>query len=204
MKGLAPWLLFSLVLHAGLFQWAPTGTPWGCCGGMNPQSGAGRAFPSLSVRMPGSSAGVTAALPVEKSGPAQAAHRQTKDDAEADAKTGFLPYYFATRELDRKPEASTEILIADQASMAGVAPGNVVLELLVNETGRLDSVRVESATLPAAFQDIAKDAFLKAVFTPGFKDGMAVKSRLRIEVVVEDAAASDFQPTGMATAPSAG
>ena len=77
--------------------------------------------------------------------------------------------------------------------MEGTAPGNVVLELFINETGRMDSVRVESATLSSAFQDLARDAFLMSVFTPGYKDGMPVKSRLRVEVRVEDVAAPDAE-----------
>jgi hypothetical protein len=190
--GLAPWLLFSLALHVGAMLWAPHGAPWGCCGEAAPQPEVAIAPPALSVRLSGANVSLTAAAPAEKPTPGREAHRQDAT-AEAGSDKRFLPYYFASRELDSKPEASTEIRISGQEAMEGTAPGNVVLELFINETGRMDSVRVESATLSSAFQDLARDAFLMSVFTPGYKDGMPVKSRLRVEVRVEDVAAPDAE-----------
>ena len=74
----------------------------------------------------------------------------------------------------------------------------LVLTLFIDEQGRVARVRAEDAGLPAAWARAAASAFEPARFTPGRRDGHAVKARIRIEV------SFDARSTSVVQAPSAG
>ncbi|CAN7476618.1 hypothetical protein [Rhizobacter sp. LjRoot28] len=57
-----------------------------------------------------------------------------------------------------------------------------VLALFIDETGRVQRIRVEPPGLPAPLEGAARRAFLAARFTPGEVDGRPVRSLIRIEV----------------------
>jgi len=59
------------------------------------------------------------------------------------------------------------------------------LVLLIDETGVVSRVLLAGAPLPAPLEEAARSAFLQALFTPGERDGRAVKSRIRVEVVFD-------------------
>jgi len=58
-----------------------------------------------------------------------------------------------------------------------------VLRLYVNVSGEVDAVGIESAEATGAFADAARAAFAAARYYPGIKDGVPVKSLVRIEVL---------------------
>lgn len=103
-------------------------------------------------------------------------------DAEAPA-SGFAapPRYLPAEELDERPLIRTPVHPRFPAD-APVASGRVVLRLLINEAGAVDKALTEQADPPGVFDDAAVDAFASARFTPGRKNGIAVRSSLRIEL----------------------
>lgn len=111
--------------------------------------------------------------------------------ASADAPDG-LPGYARRDLLDRGPQALGVIQIAYPQ---GVEPGHVHtgrLTLFIDETGTVRKVLVQRAgrsddphgaeALPPPFVEAAREAFMQAHFAPGERQGMAVKSRIDIEV----------------------
>jgi len=60
-----------------------------------------------------------------------------------------------------------------------------ILSLFIDEQGRVQRVDAEEPTLPPAFEQAAREAFMAAEFSSGKVDGLAVKSRMRVEVVFE-------------------
>jgi hypothetical protein len=63
-----------------------------------------------------------------------------------------------------------------------------VFSLFIDEHGQVQRVEADdTASLPDALAQAAREAFMAAQFTPGEIDGGAVKSRVRVEVVFDDA-----------------
>ena len=91
------------------------------------------------------------------------------------------PRYFPAEELDERPLIRTPVHPAFPAD-APVAGGRVVLRLLINEAGAVDQATAIEADPPGVFDAAAVEAFAPARFTPGRKDGNAVKSALHIEL----------------------
>mgnify|MGYP001569028101 CR=1 FL=1 len=65
-------------------------------------------------------------------------------------------------------------------------PGVARLILLIDESGRVTSVEIESATLPQNVAQRAADIFAGLRFSPGRIGSSAVKSRVRITVGAEE------------------
>ncbi|WP_372527573.1 energy transducer TonB [Piscinibacter sp.] len=61
------------------------------------------------------------------------------------------------------------------------------LLLFIDEFGKVVRVRVDGPSLPQALEEAARNAFLNARFSPGQVDGLAVRSRIRVEVTFEAA-----------------
>jgi periplasmic protein TonB len=59
------------------------------------------------------------------------------------------------------------------------------LLLMIDETGVVSRVLLVGAPLPAPLEEAARSAFLRALFMPGERNGQAVKSRIRVEVVFD-------------------
>lgn len=90
--------------------------------------------------------------------------------------------YLPAEALDRRPVLQGDIDI--YPSFLGTYPGEgvVVLALFIGATGRVDKMEVESSNLPPVFAETALDAFRRATFTPGEKDGQSANTRVRIEI----------------------
>ena len=91
------------------------------------------------------------------------------------------PRYLPAEELDERPLIRTPVHPVFPAD-APVASGRVVLQLLISEAGAVDRAVVVQADPPGFFEQAAMDAFASARFTPGRKDGNAVRSALKIEL----------------------
>jgi TonB family protein len=92
------------------------------------------------------------------------------------------PRYLAVHELDRRPQVLSHVEPHFPA-LALVPTGRVVLRLYIDERGVVDAVTAESADRTGAFEAAAREAFAAARFLPGIKDGVPVKSLVRVEVL---------------------
>ena len=202
-------LAASIALHAAAvltFAVAPTGT----------LSGEGdRTSAPLRARLGQAQVAVAAPVPAPTSrtpnemardttpaapAAASAAHVSTAAPTEVvEQAFGIVPevVYFAAAELDVRPRPTVQI----DPAYPRVAPtdgGYLVLELLIDETGSVDRVNVAVAEPEGFFEQTAIDAFAAARFTPGRRNGVAVKSRTWVELRFHP-----LVPGGVAAAPSA-
>ena len=90
------------------------------------------------------------------------------------------PYYLPAAELTERPLplAAIEPSFPSGAS----ATGRVKLRLYINERGAVDAIDITEAEPAGEFEQAAVQAFSEARFTPGRKDGTAVKSQIALEV----------------------
>jgi protein TonB len=94
--------------------------------------------------------------------------------------------FLDAKRLSVRPSPSTAISLPEPGG--GETQGRAVMTLFIDEHGRVLRTRVESSTLAADYEGAARQVFAQAPFHPGMIDGRAVKSRLRVEVVVEEVA----------------
>jgi Gram-negative bacterial TonB protein C-terminal len=121
--------------------------------------------------------------PVETLAPAPKARESRSPRRTTDLPAGVLalPEYLPAEELDERPLIRNAVNPQFPPD-APVSRGIVVLELRINESGAVDEVVAQSAVPPGVFESAARAAFAPALFTPGRKDGVAVKSRVSIEL----------------------
>ena len=111
--------------------------------------------------------------------------RATRDAVLAGELDGYVPRSLLTE----PPVVQTPVVIAEpsvQAPSIGVRTG--ILALYIDEEGRVQEVVGQAPSLPAEYEQAAREAFLAARYTPGRIDGRAVKSRVRVEVKFDGAA----------------
>ncbi len=98
------------------------------------------------------------------------------------------PYYFRADELTDKPRVLIDPSL-DLASSLRMEPAHsTIVRLLINETGEVDQAINEKSTFSEDAQRVILDTFSKMKFEPGTRDGIPVKSELRIEIMLEDLA----------------
>jgi outer membrane biosynthesis protein TonB len=93
--------------------------------------------------------------------------------------------FFDPAQLTEKPRPLNEPRLDLLQPMLGRA-GMAKLILYIDETGSVDRVEVESASLPPEAVARAKVIFAALRFSPGRFDGAPVKSRVRITVGAEE------------------
>lgn len=89
--------------------------------------------------------------------------------------------------LSVSPVARAPIILARPPSPSIQGRYVGVLSLFIDERGQVQRIARDEPTLPPAFEQTAREVFMAAQFAPGEIDGVAVKSRLRIEVIFDDA-----------------
>jgi len=90
--------------------------------------------------------------------------------------------YYGPRDLDVRPQVKTHVMPEYPKDLPAGVRGRVVLDLYVSASGTVDRVVVVRAEPKGRFEQSAVKAFSAARFTPGQRKGVAVQSRLRIEV----------------------
>lgn len=65
------------------------------------------------------------------------------------------------------------------------------LSLFIDEHGTVQRIRIDEPPMPPVLEEAARNAFLRARFTPGEVGGRAVRSLMRIEVDFEAERRSD-------------
>ncbi|GAB2180549.1 hypothetical protein DLREEDagrD3_07720 [Denitratisoma sp. agr-D3] len=94
------------------------------------------------------------------------------------------PWYYPARYLHRHVTPLRPIW-PDYPAAAQNTAGSVTLLLLVNEEGKVDRYRIESAEPPGVFDDAVIRAFTGETYAPGLIAGMPVKGQLQAEVSFE-------------------
>jgi protein TonB len=96
--------------------------------------------------------------------------------------------YYLVRELDVRPGIKTRVDPEyPEAAARRFLGGKVVISLDIDETGKVERVRTVRASPPGYFDESAARAFRAARFTPGIKDGRAVKVRMVLEITFDSA-----------------
>ena len=91
--------------------------------------------------------------------------------------------YYTSQEVDVHPRALEAIRpIYPEPATASALQGWVVLRIKLDETGKVDSVKVADASPAGVFDQSALDAFKQGKFAPAQKSGRAVKSLVEIKV----------------------
>lgn len=95
--------------------------------------------------------------------------------------------YYEALALDIQPQVVSAIALTDPEP-ASPSPhvGYVRLQLKLEADGRVSEAKVLESNLPRAYEVLALEVFGDAKFSPGRKDGRAVRARIMIEV--------DFKP----------
>lgn len=93
------------------------------------------------------------------------------------------PTYYPAKQVDVHPEPLQPVNPQyPEAAAAANIQGEVILLLLIDESGRVRDVSVVEAKPEGYFEQSALDAFRIARFSPAMKNGRPVKSRVLIHV----------------------
>jgi TonB family protein len=128
-------------------------------------------------------------VPARVSAPAPRAADPARRGAPAPLGALPLPRYLPAAELDERPQIRSHVEPAFPLD-ANAPTGRVVLRLLISESGSVDKVEVVRAEPQGPFETAAVEAFSQARFSPGRKDGAAVKSALTLDLRFGEAPAA--------------
>jgi protein TonB len=96
------------------------------------------------------------------------------------AATEIQDEVFTVAELEKRPEAVSQVAPVYPAELRKAkVEGVVTLVFVLDETGRVDEPRIENSSRPE-FERPALDAIRKWRFSPGMKDGQAVRTYVRL------------------------
>ena len=99
------------------------------------------------------------------------------------------PVYYSARELDVYPAPLAPLQFEYPAHLAGARiGGDVLARLMVDEAGTVDQVAVIAAEPPGYFEEHARAKLASARFTPGRREGRAVKSQVTVRISFDPAA----------------
>ncbi len=191
-----PWrvcLLASLVLHAALLLMGPVSAQLRPgAGPTQPRTMVVRQLilrtpaeapePEVMPALPGAGGQQQAVpqpdLPVAAIAPPAPAAKDEAPDATEKDDAVYLP----RRQLDQppRPMASVDLFWPDDGPPAGHFVE--VVSLFIDEAGVVQRVRIDGPGLPDSLQAVAREAFLRARFTPGLLAGQPVRSWIRLEV----------------------
>ncbi|MBU1235939.1 MAG: energy transducer TonB [Gammaproteobacteria bacterium] len=105
-----------------------------------------------------------------------------------------VPYYFTAGEVSERAKPVREIDLDPPEMRTLPGDGNLRLTLWINEGGTVDRIEVESSGVAEPMEKAITEQFRQATFAPARLDGEAVKSRMKIEVVVRPPVAYDASP----------
>lgn len=101
--------------------------------------------------------------------------------AVVDPWAGYVP----RGELTRAPRPLTTIPLPFPPEVEGLVDLRVRVTLFIDETGRVQRVRLDTPGVPPAFARTIIETFGQARFAPGEQGSVAVRSQLRLEVEFE-------------------
>ncbi len=93
------------------------------------------------------------------------------------------PTYYTAKELDAYPQPLTPIrLLYPETAVAERLDGRLRILLLIDEFGVVNEASVIEAQPPGYFEEAARSVFMPTRFSPGMRQGRAVKSRVVVQV----------------------
>lgn len=186
-------LLLSLAIHLVLLLPWRHGEPL-ASGILQNKRLSGTDTPRLDVFLPAPDAGLT----LSKGGQGEATPAATplkpiampqQTPVESPA-AGGIPidalYYYAVKELEQRPILKRQPEFNDAGSTDLMANGSAILELLIERDGHINAVNIVRTDLLETHLQPLRQAFSSLEYTPGEKQGMAVRSRVYIEVSYVD------------------
>ena len=120
--------------------------------------------------------------------PPQAAAPEGRIDAVPTNYAESSERYYQRDELDLGP-AVLDPPDLGATELGPLLEGRAVLVFYLNEKGGVDRIALEESTLPAAMLAHLEAQRDRIAFTPGHKNGVAVKSVVRFEIALKKAAA---------------
>lgn len=109
-----------------------------------------------------------------------------QDEKEQSAFGIPLPHYYEPNEVSDRAQPRDDIVLDPPALAQFPGAGRIVLALFINEEGRVDMVEVLSTDIETnTLQDSLVNQFRSAQFSPARINGQAVKSKMKIEVIVK-------------------
>lgn len=94
--------------------------------------------------------------------------------------------YIRPQDLTEKPQLLQDIEPNLRVTVADFPTQTAILRLLINEMGYIDKVEVDRSRLPEEVEKIVSNVFSTLKFIPGKRNGIAVKTWLKIEVLLEN------------------
>jgi TonB family protein len=120
---------------------------------------------------------------VAPSRPDEAAHAERSTRAGHTLTEGPDLTYYAARQLDVYPTLSSPLDLRYTARAAAAAiAGRALVLLLIDDAGIVNDVALVEAEPAGYFEEEVRRAFGSARFTPAFKGGRAVRSRVLVHV----------------------
>ena len=101
--------------------------------------------------------------------------------------------------LSKAPRPSTTVIVPFPDQIREPGRYTTILALFIDEEGIVRRVRIEGPALPQALEDAATKTFLEAPFRPGERQGQAVKSLMKIEVVFDNTPITEQASAGRRT-----
>jgi len=101
--------------------------------------------------------------------------------ADAGERDSFVPRPL----LSTPPQAVTPVVVAAPERDMPVGRYAGILSLFIDEQGRVRHIAADEPLLPPPLEQAAREAFMLAQFSPGQVNGVAVRSRQRVEVVFD-------------------
>jgi protein TonB len=99
------------------------------------------------------------------------------------------PVYYPARELDVYPTPLEPLRFEYPAYLARTPiAGNVLVKVMVGESGTVDSVAVVAAEPAGVFEEHTRAALTSARFYPGQRAGRTVRSQITVSVEYDPAA----------------
>ena len=110
------------------------------------------------------------------------------DESASDTDLSIISYYFARNEVQRQARLLTEIDQENSRFRSYSSDidegGTAILELFINESGRVGQVKLGYSSMSGRLLNVVRESFLQAEFSPAEREGLSVKSRMKIEVSV--------------------
>jgi len=112
--------------------------------------------------------------------------RQPVDAGGSDKPVGTELVYYTTDKLSKAPEVIAMDDLNTAETRVYKVSGTLVMNLWIDDQGRVSKVLVEDSALPPVFAETAARIFKGALFSPGERSGLRVGTLMRIEVGYED------------------
>lgn len=96
-----------------------------------------------------------------------------------------IPVYLEPHELDDRPQPVAPLAIPFPEMTIPNGLVTAVLVLYIGLDGKVDKIDITDSSLPPELEKVARESFMNAAMHPGFKNGRAVRSVMKVVVEFE-------------------